>query len=217
MICTLISLARAALFVSVLGVTPVPSTIEVPRGRAPTIDGVVHTAEWKGAVVRPLEGGGRAYFLHDSTDLFIGLADLPGTGWGYGAAMLGSPDTILVLHASAKVGSAVYVSDGDSSTKIWRPVSKSYAWKEPARLFAEEGWLADVAPRDGSKGREFRIARRMLGDRRLAIAYIVQTTGENSTTVRLPASFAIDKRVPEGWNPDSIAISPEAWMPLRWK
>lgn len=211
-------LVHVALLGAVLGAAPpAPSTIAVPRGRAPSIDGVVGAAEWKDAVTRPLDGGGRAHFLHDGTDLYIGLSGLPGTGWGYGALLLGSSDSVLVFHASAKVGSAVYAAQGEMEARIWRPASKSYEWKEGPRLYIEEGWVADVAPRDGAKGREFRVARRMLGDRRLAIAYIVQTTGENSKTVRLPASFTIDRRVPDGWNPDSIAISPEEWLRVSWK
>jgi hypothetical protein len=131
--------------------------------------------------------------------------------------MLGSSDTVLVLHASAKVGSARYIAHGDSAARLWRPTSKSYEWKKGDSLYTEEGWMADVAPRDGAKGREFRISRRTLGERRLAIEYIVQTTGENSKRVRLPASLTIDPKVPDGWNPDSIAISQEEWPRIRMK
>jgi hypothetical protein len=211
-------LVPAVLLASILGATPpAPSTIAVPRGRAPAIDGVVRPQEWKGAATRPMEGGGRVHFLHDGTDLFVGLSGLPGTGWGYGALLLGSSDSVLVLHASAKVGSALYTATGTPKARLWRPASESYEWKEGPRLYAEEGWMADVAPSDGAKGREFRIARRTLGDRRLAIAYIVQTTGEHSNTVRLPASFTIDRRVPDGWNPDSIVIAPEGWVRVTLK
>jgi hypothetical protein len=209
---------RTVILISILAATPpVSNTIDVPRGRAPTIDGVVRPTEWKGAVTRPLEGGGRAHFLHDGSDLFVGLSGLPGTGWGYGALLLGSSDSVFVLHASAKVGSAMYAARGDAKTRIWRPASATYVWKEGARLYAEEGWMADVAPEDGSKGREFRIARGTLGDRRLAIEYVVQTNGENSKRVRLPASFALDSKVTDGWNPDSIAISTETWPRVTWK
>jgi hypothetical protein len=130
-----------ALLVAVLGLAPpAPGAVKVPRGRPPSIDGVVRAGEWEGAVTRPLEGGG-----------------------------------------------------------------------------AEEGWMADVAPQDGAGGREFRIARRTVGARRFAISYIVPTKGEESRAVRLPATLSIDRRVIDGWNPDSIAIAPEGWLRLRWQ
>jgi len=122
-----------------------------------------------------------------------------------------------VLHASAKAGSAVYVAAGNQRPRIWRPKSETYVWKESAKLYAEEGWMADIAPRDGSKGREFRVSRRTLGDRGLALSYIVQTTNENSTDVRFPAWLSIDRKVIDGWNPDSIAISPGDWPRVRLK
>ena len=205
----------AALVSRAADAPPTPGTIEVPRGRAPVIDGVVRAEEWKGALTRPLEGGGLAHFLHDGTDLFVGLSNLPGAGWGYGALLLGAADSVLVLHASAKTGSAVYRVAG--SARIWRPDSKTYDWKDAPKLYAEEGWMADIAPRDGSKGREFRIARRTLGARRLALSYVVQTAGENSQDVRLPAWLALDRKVVDGWNPDSIAISPIEWPRVRLK
>lgn len=204
--------------ISIFAVAPATtSKVDVPRGRAPSIDGVVRADEWKGAATLPLEGGGRVHFLHDGNDLYVGLSDLPGSGWGYGALMLGSADTVLVLHASAKVGSAVYAATGDPKTRIWRPRSKTYDWKEGARLYEEEGWMADVAPRDGAKGREFRIARRTLGKQRIALFYAVQTTGEKSQGVYLPASLTIDRGVPDGWNPDSISISTEKWLEVTLK
>ena len=210
-------LGVAALASSVAGAPPAPGTIEVPRGRAPVIDGMVRADEWKGSITRAIEGGGSAHFLHDGTDLFIGLSALPGAGWGYGALLLGSEDSVLVLHASAQVGSAVYVATGNPKARIWRPSSRTYEWKVGPKLYAEEGWMADIAPRDGSKGREFRISRRTLGGRRLALSYVVQTDGENSTNVRLPAQLAIDRKVIDGWNPDSIAISPGEWLRVRLK
>ena len=203
--------------VALFAAAPAPGTVDVPRGRAPTIDGVVRPSEWKNAATRPLEGGGRIHLLHDGKDLYVGLSELPGTGWGYGALMLGSSDTVLVLHASAKVGSAAYVAHGEGAARLWRPLSKTYEWKAGYTLYAEEGWMADVAPRDGAKGREFRISRRTLGDRRLALEYAVQTSGENSARLRLPASLTIDPKVPDGWNPDSIVISPQEWVRIKLK
>ena len=210
--------AGVALLLASLGAAPSESgTLRVPRGRAPSIDGIVRAGEWKGAATRKLEGGGRIHYLHDGADLFVGLSDLPGSGWGYGAVMLGTPDTVLVLHASAQIGSAVYTARNEPGGRIWRPSDSTYTWKPGPRAYAEEGWMADVAPRDGARGREFRIARRTLGERRLAITYVVQTQGEASQAVRLPAALTIDRRVIDGWNPDSITIAPEDWLRIEWK
>jgi len=111
----------------------------------------------------------------------------------------------------------VYVARGNPKARIWRPMSETYDWKEGPKLYAEEGWMADIAPRDGAKGREFRVSRRTLGGHRLALSYVVQTDGENSKNVRSPSSLAIDQKVIDGWNPDSIAISPEEWPRVRLK
>jgi len=212
-----VRLLLVSLIALLAAASPDAGTIAVPRGRAPVIDGVVRTGEWKGALTRPLEGGGRAHFLHDGTDLYVGLSELPGKGWGYGALMLGDADTVVVLHASAQVGSAVYVVRTDTNARTWRPLAPDYTWKKADRLYAEEGWMADVAPEDGAKGREFRIALRTVGERRLGLVYLVQTKGEESAALRLPAGLAIDRRVPDGWNPDSIAIAPENWLRVTWK
>jgi hypothetical protein len=77
-------------------------SLEVPRGAAPTIDGVLSPGEWDAARRREFTGGSHLLLMHDQGRLYIGMRA------HIGSLCLDGGGTIAVLHSSASLGTAVY-------------------------------------------------------------------------------------------------------------
>lgn len=135
----------------------------VPSGKPPTIDGSLARDEWKDAREIELQPTGQAFLLQDEQALYVGLR--------VGANCIPSlcllhGERILVLHASASLGTAEYERSAEAWTATrkfaWRCRGGQAADQERARFLAEEGWVATTTA-DGRPGEaEYRIERRLL-------------------------------------------------------
>lgn len=216
----------AVLLTSTAGTIAVGANlVRVGRGMAPRVDGLVEEGEWQGARVLPLAGGGTVQILHDGEDVYFGLSGLPGKGYGFGCLFLAFPDRVLVLHASAQLGSAVY-EQGRDGNRSWNPRSSTYTWQRAKTIFPAEGWMADVSLRDGSRGREFRVSRGLLGrvavPAKVALGYVVQTQAGESASVITSwppglSDAVVNRALLEGRNPDGLSFRPESWAQLELK
>ncbi|HKE19946.1 MAG TPA: FG-GAP repeat protein [Kofleriaceae bacterium] len=126
------------------GATPTRSdAIAVPRGAAPAVDGVVGDAEWSAAVAIPLGRGAMLRLVHDGARVYLGISGAPAApGQGFGCVMIAGADRVRVLHASYKLGSAIYDRGADGA---FHPRSTDYAWKDAATMLRDEGWMASLA------------------------------------------------------------------------
>ncbi|MDX2262516.1 MAG: hypothetical protein SFU84_12565 [Gemmatimonadales bacterium] len=143
-----------------LQVLVAPDT-EVPRGRAPALDGVIDSLEWTDAARISLGTGSQLYLKHDGKDLFIGMRV---TGPLLPGLCLERGDTIKVLHASASLGVATYAPGGAAARtrltdfqwgvrdrgNVAAPDSLRTAWFEKAT------WMATTAAM-GMSIREWRL------------------------------------------------------------
>jgi len=73
------------------------------------LDGKIDPVEWKSADSFALDKGGTLRLKKDQSFLYIGLT---GNDEGWSHVYLQKKDTIFVLHASAALGTAIYVNDG---------------------------------------------------------------------------------------------------------
>jgi hypothetical protein len=188
--------------------------VHVPHGGTPVVDGKVDDAAWSAAHSVSLGDGARVRMLHDGRYLFLAFEEAGATGWGFGVLYVAREKEILVLHASAQIGSAVY-RPNDAGT--WSPEASRYAWKPAQQLLKEEGWYANVATEGGADAREFAVRLDLVRNAPVALAYVRQE-GENGRVVRtLPIGLrdgAADMRLIEGHNPDGLAFDPAKWVRL---
>lgn len=205
-----------------------PGTM-VPFGAAPQVDGKVTPDEWREAQRVEVGAGAHLYLMHDGAHVYLAVAQVPAHGFGLACVFIAEADRVHVLHASAQLGSAVYVPSGGER---FDPRSKQYAWKPPADILREEGWMASSVGKgsDGS-AHEFRIALARLGlgpgatTTSLPIAvgysYLNSDTDRNDnqmsgllTWPSRTGDAIAEVRLLGGWNPDQVRFAPERWARL---
>ena len=144
-------IALIATFLLTLAAHAAVPQIAVPRAmKAPEIDGTLSPNEWKGAVRVRLGAKGHALLLHDGNNLYIALVGRePGIST---VCALGGKD-VLILHASAALGTAVFTQDNNKwllkrgFTWTNRDTSQSSgALMEKRKTLRAEGWFANTSP-----------------------------------------------------------------------
>jgi hypothetical protein len=197
-----------------------PSSISVPAGTAPAIDGVVAPEEWAAAHVIDLDAGAKLHLIHDDRNLYLAVSGVPAKRFGLACVFIADAARVHVLHASAKIGSALYAPAGARLD----PQSKQYAWKDADTLMREEQWVASISG-DGSS-REFGIALAKLAlapgavSAPIAIGYLYREKEEDedmSGILTWPAGIGdavANKQVLGGWNPEQMQFAHERWARL---
>ena len=156
-----------------------PDGVRVPRAKAPIVDGTISPGEWDQARVETLANGGEVRLQHDGEFLYVGLR-VPEGGVG-SLCVPGGPKRILVLHASAALGTAAY----EATDAGWRLTRKfvfelrdtgagAEAMRQRAAFLAAEGWFSNTSPR-GSREREYQIAWKLGDGRGLPLAVVYMT------------------------------------------
>jgi hypothetical protein len=211
------------------GATPTSAAsaaIAVPKGAAPSVDGVVAPDEWAAAHRIEIGAGASLHLMHDDKNLYLAVSGVPAHGFGLACVFIAEGELVHVLHASAKIGSAVYAPAGDGLD----PRAKEYAWKEPDALMREEHWLASVVDtRDGSS-QEFAIAFERLAlapgaaSSPIALGYLYLDSATDKDDQRMsglltwPAGTGdavANKELLGGWNPAQLRFTRERWARLR--
>ena len=133
-------------------------TVEIGKGRAPTIDGIVSEREWEDATVLKLGDDGRIYLKYDSQNLYIA------TNSNIGNLFCHLGNRLYVYHASNSLGMSAYLYH--ENHRLWT-CRKRYHW-ELSRYeirnrsagewlemvedyLVENGWTANTKPM-GRKG-----------------------------------------------------------------
>jgi hypothetical protein len=204
------------------------AAIAVPEGAAPRIDGVVAPDEWATAHHIDIGAGARLHLMHDDKNVYLAVSGVPAHGFGLACVLVSERDLVHVLHASAKIGSAVYTPAGDG----FSPRAKDYTWKQPDALMREEHWVAsEMDTRDGSS-QEFAIALDRLAlalapgtvSAPIAVGYLYLDSDTDKDDQRMsglltwPAGTndaVTNKDLLAAWNPDHLRFAPERWARLR--
>ncbi|MEE8105413.1 MAG: hypothetical protein V3T86_07755 [Planctomycetota bacterium] len=113
---------------------PESPTLAVPFGAVATLDGDIAAAEWKGAVKLEL-GGSSIRAQHDGKTLSLGVR---GGSAGFLSLFIRHKERVYVLHASARLGTAVYEKKGDRFE-----LKRGFEYEKPSDEFLKrEGWRA---------------------------------------------------------------------------
>lgn len=197
---------------------PAPGELSIPLvGRAPVVHGVVGADEWKGAASIALDQGATVRILHDGARVYLAVSGVPGSG--FGCVMVGAAGGVRVLHASAKLGSAIYTPDKSGA---FHPRSTTYTWKPADRMLREEGWMASTV-KDGHQ-QEFALSFALLGlpDRpaRIALGFWHRTGPDPAhlvvaTPITWPAGLRDgvgNAELLAGFNPPGLRFDMASWL-----
>lgn len=151
------------LAVSFAAVGCAASTVEViPMGSAPILDGTLSEGEWDDAREIALNDTLSLYLKRADGSIFIGIT---ARSVGVGSPCIVRGEEILVLHASAALGTAVYLEDEGGwradEDITWGSRRKGFsesAIREREAFFESEGWLATISYPGTPTHFEYRIA-----------------------------------------------------------
>lgn len=159
------------------GATGSLPTVKVPRGPAPTIDGVIDSTEWRGAAVERLSNGLTVRLQHDGTYLFLAISS---TGEGFPSICAVKGDTLRVLHASAALGAMIYTRTPEGWSRRdtvfvygMRNTELTPAARDERRAYlAEHRWVASTFRMGQGRAHELQLSLALL-DRvpRIAVGY----------------------------------------------
>ncbi len=163
----------------------------VPRGTPPVLDGVLSEGEWSDALSIQLNADEYILLKHADGYLYLGIQ----------ARTLALPtplvvrgDEICALHASAALGTAIYVHEGD----VWN-LRQGYVWEcrtlgfsafalaERARFLEQQGWVGTIVHLGDPLQSEYQIA---WGDGRLTFLFLLLVGPEPLRLVSWPIPAA---------------------------
>lgn len=200
----------------------------VPRGNAPTLDGVVGADEWRESATVARSGAVTLLARREGDTLYLGLKGV-GPGITTLGLVSGDGERLFVLHASASLGTAEYQRERKGgSWKLVRPFT--WAAKLPpgspegdagrAAFRSAEGWLGTLTT---------------MGAGESEIAIDVKAGAWARAVVPSPLRIAVAQlggaplRLPEGSSdevfglglqmgtaPATLASEPTAWLELAW-
>jgi hypothetical protein len=145
----------------------------VPKGAAPVLDGTLSEGDWDVAFSVQLNSQARLLLKHSDGFLFLGIQ---ATTMGVGSPCIVRGEDILVLHASAALGTAIYHHDDSAWTLqqdfVWQCRTlgfSAYALDERARFLQENGWLGTIGYLGAPTQFEYQIA---WGDQPLTFLFL---------------------------------------------
>jgi hypothetical protein len=151
------------------------------------------------------------YLKQNGGYLFLGIDS--GT-MGYGSVCIERDEQVLVLHASAALGTAVFMRDGESWLR-----TRQFSWccRETApgprqvQHLEDEGWLASIVYMGISDEMEYQIVMPADG---LVMAVVHQTGQSVTSALRWPETIDDDCLGLVGIlddPPERLDFSPETW------
>lgn len=191
----------------------------VPVAPSVKIDGILGAEEWKAARQVGQAGQRTIRWCHDEKNLFIACE-----GQGIATVFVARGDEIHVLHASARLGRAVYTKQ-DGAWKL----KQGFDYQPPSDDFwKREKWRASVAGPEKSAF-EFAISiEEFLGiapekknakrEKPRALPPIAVVLWSPAGKLQLPKSGAEEIGTPQllmGHSPESVPFDPTRWE--RWE
>jgi len=141
-------LGLALIFLLCAVPTHAATLVAVPRGTPAVLDGALAEGEWSDALQIRLNDQARLMLKHADGFLFLGIQ---ATTRGFASPLIVGAGEILVLHASAALGTAIYAPEGDVWTLRQDYVYECrstgfspYALEERAHFLQQNGWLGTI-------------------------------------------------------------------------
>jgi hypothetical protein len=196
-----------------------PLLLSLLQHPVPTLDGSITPGEWDHAIHR---------YGSDQLEIWIAdYADSPdsalyvavrGPGNGFPHIGISRGDTVLILHASAALGTAVFVGQGELKHRVGEFNFRvrgtelgDAAAAERERFYREEGWVASTIRMGQAGETEFKISNRLLSaSPRIAVAYWAESEGVSHWPVRVADAIA-EERMVQGFLPEEARFRPGEW------
>jgi hypothetical protein len=115
--------------------TPLPATptatstlpieqfaIPVPQGKPPLIDGTISPGEWDNAMIESFSDGSELLLMYSEGYLYLGIR-ANASDMIVGNVFINHGDEIVILHASAALGAAIYQKETDQ----WQ-LTQNFDW-----------------------------------------------------------------------------------------
>lgn len=192
-----------------------PIILSLLQASTPVLDGTISPGEYDHATRVTGSNGLEVFLLRTDSALFIAVR---GPGDGFPHVALTHGDTVLLLHASAALGTARFAGPGEEKRRIAEfafgvrdPGMSEAARTARARFYASEGWVGSTI-RMGTRGEtELVIARRLVAPSAgVAVAY----WSEESSIAQWPealADGAVAERMVQGFLPEQARFRPSEW------
>ena len=195
------------------------TTVVVPHGAVPVLDGVLTEGEWSDAQVVRLNADERLFLKQADGYLYLGIQ---ATALALPTPLVVHGDEVLALHVSAALGTATYVREGN----IWN-LRQGYVWQcrtlgfsefavaERARFLDQQGWLGTIAYLGAPSQCEYQIA---WGDEPLTFLFLLLVGPEPLRFVSWPipaAAAAQYQALVMGDTPAQITCSLDDWATLE--
>ena len=127
-------------------------TVDIPKGKSITVDGIEIAGEWDDAVHVDFKGGEYIRLKQDGTHL---LMSIKGEKGGISSVALHADDQVAILHASAGLITAIYTRQGENwvQTEEFRSERQQLVRAERdntarmAKNLELIGWCANILPR----------------------------------------------------------------------
>lgn len=198
--------------------------LKIPNGSEPRLDGIFTTNEWPDALEQNLVNGGKVYFKHDKQSIYIGVRGNTGKqGWAH--VYLPVNDQIMVLHASAALGTAIYYQD---TTKNWQP-RQEFNWAVRDTSFSEKAvnerqtfyektnWVANTNNMGEKQFLEFKINRKLFAEKetRLAIIFASNAKEPHFFPVTLKDDCLAEQLI-YGNTPQDLKFGQSQWCNIKF-
>jgi hypothetical protein len=182
------------------------------------IDGVISEGEWDSAKEYELSGGGKVKLKQQQSILYVAI-QANKKAWTH--IYLSSGDTLAVLHASAALGRATYVKNGDR----WHPV-QSFEWALREKEYNDDlaakqvlhyrqfGWVANNNNMNDDRVFEFQLD---LSRWTKPLSFACVAIEVPMVPHYFPAGLKDDTILPkllQGYTPDSLQFSMKEWWSI---
>jgi len=200
-------------------VLQVESSIAVPQGHPPTLDGVISSDEWVDSKVEIFSDGSELLLMHDEAYLYLGIRTYTSDMF-VGNIFVDHGDEVVIMHSSAALGTAIYSKGVETWERTqdftWRCRSTSNnasAKADREEFLKEDGWLANISYMGSPNEMEYQIA---LPQEALRLAVALIPTNDLNTRIYWPTDLEDDCIDPtSGGMPSSLYFSPENWAVLE--
>ena len=183
------------------------------------LDGKIDAAEWKSADSFALEKGGTLRLKQDQSFLYIGMSSQD-EGWTH--VYLQKKDTIFVLHASAALGTAIYIDDGVRWNRV-----QTFQWGFRAMVYndgtkkvmddflKQNRWVANNINIGNKKTLEYKIDLAAFnGIEKIAFVYASDANEPHYFPKGLKDA-TISADLVYGNPPDMLRFEPSTWRELH--
>jgi hypothetical protein len=188
--------------------------------QTPTLDGTIAAGEWDHAIHLTGTANLDIYLLDSAADSAVYMA-VRGRGDGYPHIAVSRRDTVLILHASAALGTAEFAGSGtrkrlvqEFNFRVRSPSLTGEAITERESFYREDGWAASTI-RMGQPGEtEFMISRRLLGTAsRIVVAYWSEADGVSHWPAEVDDA-SVELRMVQGFLPQEARFAVAQWAAI---